>query len=70
VISHPLPDLAEDTKRLAAVFARDSDHAGLVVAALLAHVAELEGLVKTLRAPVDRGESHALEQARHASVFA
>lgn len=66
----PLPVLAEDTLRLAQAYARDIDPAGLVIAALLVHTVALETAAKALRARVDRDESHALEQARHASVCA
>lgn len=66
----PLPVLDTDTAHLAEVYARDSDPAGLVIAALLLHTVALETVAKALAARVDRDESHALEQARHASVCA
>lgn len=66
----PPPDLDEDIKRLARVYARDTDPAGEVIAALLVHITAQEVHAKTLGALVSRSESHVLEQARHASVCA
>jgi hypothetical protein len=69
-VTPPLPVLDTDTAHLARVYARDTDPAGLVIAALMAHTMALETVAKALSARVDRDESHALEQARNTSVCA
>jgi len=66
----PLPQLDDLTRRLAEVYARDTDPAGLVIAALLAHSTALEDAAKKLQGVVDRAESHALELSRQMSVCA
>lgn len=66
----PPPELDEDIKRLARVYARDTDPAGEVIAALLVHITAQEVHAKTLQALASRPESHALEAVRQASVCA
>ena len=64
----PPPVLDEHLKQTARVFARDTDAAGELVAALLMHITAVELHAKALTADLNRAESVALETLRVASL--
>jgi hypothetical protein len=64
----PPPVLDEHLKATARVFAKDTDAAGELVAALLMHITAVELHAKVLTADLNRAESQALEMLRVASM--
>lgn len=64
----PLPELDEDTARLARVYGKDRDSAGVLISRLMAHIDALGAHDKDVTARLDRAESQALETARQVAL--
>lgn len=64
----PLPVLDEDTARLARVYGKDRDSAGVLISRLMAHIDRQDAHGKDLSARLDKAESQVLETARQASL--
>lgn len=64
----PLPVLDEDTARLARVYGKDPDSAGVLISRLMAHIDALGAHDKDVTARLDRAESQVLETARQVAL--
>lgn len=60
----PLPVLDEDTARLARVYGKDRDSAGVLISRLMAHIDRQDAHGKDLSAQLNQAESHLLELRR------
>lgn len=64
----PLPVLDEDTARLARIYGKDPDSAGVLISRLMAHIDVLGAHDKDVTARLDRAESQVLETARQVAL--
>lgn len=64
----PLPVLDEDTARLARVYGKDRDSAGVLISRLMAHIDVLGAHDKDVTARLNQAESHLLEERRQVAL--